>query len=344
MKRMSIFITVLCSISFMGMLSSCDSTSSSSSVVDPSTAINDPSETPSGNDLSSATYIGVVVCKACHPDQYAEWNATKHSTAHFQSFQNSDTCAPCHATGFGESGGFVSGTSELEMAGVQCEVCHGPGSVHIRAGLDQKAATINKIPKAVDTCQNCHRGRPYIGVDLDNATDVQSALEASLTGSGTQTRHPLHYGINATNGKGVGGFEYEGTTYTDTPHFANISNSCVACHLNEQTGSNVKSADAGHHDLAADIATCQSCHSTLTSFDFHGSQTAIRGLLLQLRDELDTYEATFTSKTDRTHQSYERALWNYTFVNNDGANGIHNVQYALKLLQDALANFDPANP
>lgn len=48
------------------------------------------------------------------------------------------SCLPCHVTGYGKPGGFVSIEETPELAGVQCEMCHGPGSIYARMMLKKK--------------------------------------------------------------------------------------------------------------------------------------------------------------------------------------------------------------
>lgn len=43
-------------------------------------------------------------------------------------------CVSCHVTGFGKPGGFVSIEQTPELAGVQCEECHGAASEYLKAG------------------------------------------------------------------------------------------------------------------------------------------------------------------------------------------------------------------
>jgi hypothetical protein len=42
-------------------------------------------------------------------------------------YRDDADCLPCHSTGHGQPGGFVSSRQTPHMGGVQCEACHGPG-------------------------------------------------------------------------------------------------------------------------------------------------------------------------------------------------------------------------
>ena len=92
-------------------------------------------------------YLGVDYCKTCHMPHYESWHETKMSKA-FEllkpgirrdakvaanvnpdlDYSKDPKCLVCHTTGYGEPGGFVNLSTTPEMVGVQCEMCHGPGS------------------------------------------------------------------------------------------------------------------------------------------------------------------------------------------------------------------------
>ncbi|MHB8766989.1 MAG: multiheme c-type cytochrome, partial [Deferrisomatales bacterium] len=58
-------------------------------------------------------------------------------------------CLECHVTGFGEWGGW-GGAGGIDLAGVQCEACHGPGSLHPAAKISRAGAAAEKA------CRQCH--------------------------------------------------------------------------------------------------------------------------------------------------------------------------------------------
>lgn len=77
------------------------------------------------------TYTGSKRCAACHFDEYMSWRKTGHAKA-FEiltpKYQKDEKCLKCHTTGFGEATGYKDG--EAALAGITCESCHGPGSIH----------------------------------------------------------------------------------------------------------------------------------------------------------------------------------------------------------------------
>jgi hypothetical protein len=79
------------------------------------------------------TYVGVLVCAKCHEPAKAFWDTTKHSHAYAtlssQSKEYNLDCVSCHVTGYDQPGG-SSVTHVDGLKDIQCEVCHGPGSLH----------------------------------------------------------------------------------------------------------------------------------------------------------------------------------------------------------------------
>jgi predicted CXXCH cytochrome family protein len=104
----------------------------------------------------SATYVGWKKCAPCHSAIKDSWQNTRHAKA-IESLKKSKqetlpACVKCHVTGYEKDGGFIDYELTPEMAGVQCEVCHGPGSQHA-AGPSKK----NIIKKSDATlCRQCH--------------------------------------------------------------------------------------------------------------------------------------------------------------------------------------------
>lgn len=112
---------------------------------------------------AEATYLGADKCKMCHMKQHTTYMKMKHVKA-IESLsaeeQKKAECVKCHVTGYGKTGGFESLEKTPKMAGVQCEACHGAGSLHMKAPMADKKKTING--KGID-CRECHS--PHIDVD-----------------------------------------------------------------------------------------------------------------------------------------------------------------------------------
>jgi hypothetical protein len=105
-----------------------------------------------------ASYVGMAQCTSCHKAATTFWNHTVHAHAWktlVDGGKQADLkCIGCHVTGFGQIGGSSLGfTKKLES--VQCETCHGPGSLHVAgAGNEEPLAIKRETPETV--CLGCH--------------------------------------------------------------------------------------------------------------------------------------------------------------------------------------------
>jgi len=121
------------------------------------------SHSPSqGNEKNGqAAYIGSLACKDCHPDEYDNFITYAKKSTSFQSVEKQmrhltpdeiKQCYPCHTTGYGQPGGFVSLEETPHLKNAGCEVCHGPGAEHSRTANPE---TIIKNMSKKD-CEICH--------------------------------------------------------------------------------------------------------------------------------------------------------------------------------------------
>jgi len=119
-------------------------------------------------------FVGANACKSCHQAAYDVWtksvylidgedeqgNKIKRNVGHSKAWQTltekkkevDRTCIGCHSVGFQLPGGYCKASEVAEFKNVQCESCHGAGSLHAKSG-DKKL-----IRKQVSesTCRGCH--------------------------------------------------------------------------------------------------------------------------------------------------------------------------------------------
>ena len=104
-----------------------------------------------------AGYIGLEQCTTCHAEERAVWDKTDHAKAYptleqkFVEF-NLD-CVSCHVTGYDRPGG-SSVTHVQDLKNVQCETCHGPGSLHAKEPEKKGLIAVKPEPKSCVT--ECH--------------------------------------------------------------------------------------------------------------------------------------------------------------------------------------------
>jgi hypothetical protein len=103
------------------------------------------------------SYVGVDSCRECHSDAVAVYEGTKHShatqTLIDKGRQYDLDCVGCHVLGYGKPGGVCRLDQVGARANVQCESCHGPGSLHVDSAGDTPVPV--RRP-GYDDCYRCH--------------------------------------------------------------------------------------------------------------------------------------------------------------------------------------------
>lgn len=160
-------------------------------------------------------YVGPDKCRKCHEEQFKDWAQTRMARS-FEvlkpgtapeakrlasldvdgDYTHDEGCLPCHTTGYGLEGGFVSIETTPSMAGVTCEACHGPGGGY--AGTIMSAskprfltaeATARGLqyPPKEEVCGVCHNeSSPFVGMDY--VFDFKERVSR-----GTHHHYPLKY-------------------------------------------------------------------------------------------------------------------------------------------------------
>lgn len=90
----------------------------------------------------------------------------------YKDYTQEQFCLPCHTTGFGLIGGFVSIEKTPDMAGVTCEACHGPGGAYAGTTMNTDDPTFKTTearkagliyPPTARVCRKCHNeDSPFI--------------------------------------------------------------------------------------------------------------------------------------------------------------------------------------
>jgi hypothetical protein len=99
-------------------------------------------------------YTGSKSCKDCHEYEYDKWSTKSHAHAYATlervGSEFDPECVVCHVVGLKYESGFVSVQETSHLKDVGCEICHGPGSEHIRT----LGKTETTEPK--QDCIDCH--------------------------------------------------------------------------------------------------------------------------------------------------------------------------------------------
>jgi len=144
--------------------------------------------------VSHSQFVGPGKCRECHKAQYESWKKTRMANSFNvlrpgeksqekkmagldpdKDYTHDETCLPCHTTGYGLVGGFVSIEMTPEMAGVSCEACHGHGGSYVGTVMGPKNPTFQTsaarkeglvYPPTENVCRECHNAHsPFVGMD-----------------------------------------------------------------------------------------------------------------------------------------------------------------------------------
>ena len=105
-------------------------------------------------------FVGTFACKACHEKEYNSFMQFSKKAKSFESIEKMrkgltedeiKKCYFCHTTGYG-SGGFISPEKTPHLKNTGCEVCHGPGGIHVKT---RNPGNIKKRI-AMEDCARCH--------------------------------------------------------------------------------------------------------------------------------------------------------------------------------------------
>jgi len=144
-------------------------------------------DAPAGNAQTEGlrpAYVGARKCKVCHLEIYKSWEETRHAwalAALDEGQLQEPRCLACHTTGFG-AGGYGGRGGVANLGGVQCEACHGAGSLYSRSSVmrdPELRAEMGLVKPDSMTCVACHNS--------ESPTFKGFAYQAGLS-TGTHSR------------------------------------------------------------------------------------------------------------------------------------------------------------
>ena len=191
-------------------------------------------------------YAGSKVCLTCHLSICQYVTNTPHASA-FSSpafkaagGQTNRSCLPCHTVGYGLPTGFSFTNKNgvfsytTNLAGVQCENCHGPAANH--AASEDDPTAVPQVDIAATVCGCCHTGPMQPTYEEWNTSghaavvpDALSAMSSSANNISSCGRcHSGSVRLALINGQNP-------LTLTND---LDVAITCVVCHDPHQTNSN----------------------------------------------------------------------------------------------------------
>ena len=245
----------------------------------------------------NARYVGMNQCRRCHDEIMKSFSTSRHSKA-FVSLasrgkDDDGKCVPCHVTGYGKAGGFDNLEDTPEMSGVQCESCHGPGSLHtgkitaeeFSLSMCNACHPLGKVEGMAAECDRCHpdfrrhlekvRRKDLIVKkpiektciachDADNDPDFDLKSLYSAVGHGRVTEDFSEIESSAEDKGKVVFLESRPEVKSGTSYAGN--DSCRECHpeaFKKWLGTkHSKSFETLENDKEEKTSRCLRCHST----------------------------------------------------------------------------------
>ncbi|MGA9452011.1 MAG: cytochrome c family protein [Verrucomicrobiia bacterium] len=191
-------------------------------------------------------YAGSKVCLTCHLSICQYETNTPHASA-FSSpafkaagGQTNSSCLPCHTVGYGLPTGFSFTNKNgifsytTNLAGVQCENCHGPAANH--AASEDDPTAVPQVDIAATVCGGCHTGPMQPTYEEWNTSghaavvpDALQVMSSSTTNiSSCGQCHSGSVRLALINGQNP-------ITLTND---LNVAITCVVCHDPHQTNGN----------------------------------------------------------------------------------------------------------
>lgn len=311
----------------------------------------DPGDPGTSELVNLEGFAPGIKCATCHvPDTDTtyyllardyQWNQSKHAYGG-DSERNGGNCAGCHTTeGFIQrmknlAAGSTSQavTDQWQPSPPGCFACHSP---HLRANFSLRDTTPVTITSYIvgesDAVFNYGRGNLCVKCHQTRTTSPMtpkpdpSKTASTDTLSITSNRWYPHYGVNGQMLMGVGGFKFQGYSYSGNSYHSTSAaiqqEGCPICHMAQQTyPPNAGTGKGGGHTMniryewegtpGSVVTGCKTsgCHpSSITSPDIVGSSTGGVGAQTLVQAYMDTLYRMMTDTNGvLTTQGYKR-VW-----------------------------------
>ncbi len=132
-----------------------------------------------GPPRPTAEYVGVEVCRECHPTAWRVWLGSRHARSSVtlqtgiargiaereeeraECLAEAPSCLECHGVGVAKGQRLASLGEVRAEEGVTCEACHGPASLHVAAARAQRPrpGLVASLLHPERACADCHQRR-----------------------------------------------------------------------------------------------------------------------------------------------------------------------------------------
>ncbi len=206
---------------------------------------------------------GATESDPTYANQYNLANAKLRISAGWVSYQSGTAelpfdCAKCHTTGYrptGHQNDQAGVTGTWAEAGVQCESCHGPGSLHAKSPYGSAL----KIERDAQACTECHER----GGDVELDTRDGFIQHQTHNGDLYQSKHLTLDCVDCHD-------PHTGVVQLRKANLPTVQTECSDCHFQE-----AKNAKVDRHAVFG--LACQSCHMPRLIQVATGSEALLTG-------------------------------------------------------------------
>jgi hypothetical protein len=302
--------------------------------------------------------ITVSLCYPCHETQLEEWLDSGHGKvrgidlADFNDTFGRSPCTSCHTSeGFVQANDPAIASYEFDQYNfIGCPTCHDPHVGQADGGNLFQIRTLAPVEVAYapglspgdpevprmenygpgQTCAQCHHARR-------STSDVLSQIQSGSDHFGPHSSPQMDTFI------GAGCYEIPGYDYDRVAAHQGVLNGCVYCHMVRETVSHGELQDHAFHTFEPTVGNCEPCH-TIPDFNFHNIQTIVGEKMDQLAGLLGFENAAafldpetgWNSRAAGVEIWQREAAYALVFVDSDGSRGVHNAQYVMDLLDNAI--------
>jgi len=264
-----------------------------------------------GQTIIAATYVGLNACSSCHSGGLADpkvpsWSKTLHASIFTSNMNGADggsysqSCLACHTVGYDANavavnGGFDDVAKQLNwvfptvfapgtfdavpaplknLANIQCENCHGPGSQHVIDGGSTLEITASSTNTGV--CNQCHSAATHHikGTEWNNS--MHAVTTRDPTGAGRAACVGCHTGAGfVARTRGITTFSTDYTAIDcqtcHEPH--GQTNPTTAPHLVRSLAM-VQLADGTKVTQGGTGMLCMNCHQSRVNGPTYAATTA----------------------------------------------------------------------
>lgn len=275
----------------------------------------------------SPRYAGANVCRACHMNTCRYETNTPHAGAFTSAAfvaeggQTNTSCLPCHTVGYGLPTGFYITNRHghfsynTNLAGVQCENCHGPAAIH--ASNENNPVYRPQVDLAAEVCGGCHTGTMNPTYEEWLSSSHSSVVPDALQVMSLSTNNISSCGRCHSGSVRLALIDGQNPAVTLTNDF-NVAITCAVCHDPHETNSSpaqVRNPVFSTNDFyltTSDVFTnkytantninlCAQCHNhrgaAWTETDRAPHRSAQYNILLGTIGELDDGSAVFNPGT-----------------------------------------------